>query len=252
VVLVDDLGKYEVSAYGAQHVSTPNIDRIGQEGIIFTEGYVTAPTCAPSRAGIMTGRVQNRYGFETQIMEFYPTNMVEYLSGKWFVHTGEFVMKSKPDLLAGFQLGGGFRIKKRAMFGEIDFAYITQGITYSPRDEHEIDVDEDISIMLRGFQVPILIGWVPVRTPVFGLYLYGGLENRFSMNGRLYFLGEEIKFRPKEVKLHFYNFGARYGTQVDLAMFNFDLSYIIGITNSFRDRTRTNSHIFMFNLGFLF
>ena len=70
ILLADDLGKYEVSAYGAKHISTPHIDKLGQEGVIFQEGYVTAPTCAPSRAGLMTGRVQNRYGFETQIMEF--------------------------------------------------------------------------------------------------------------------------------------------------------------------------------------
>ncbi len=104
ILLADDLGKYEVSAYGAKHISTPNIDKIGQEGVIFEEGYVTAPTCAPSRSGIMTGRVQNRYGFETQIMEFYPTNMIEYLSGKYFVNTGSFVVESKPDFPAEWQV----------------------------------------------------------------------------------------------------------------------------------------------------
>jgi arylsulfatase A-like enzyme len=104
ILLADDLGKYEVSAYGAEHISTPNIDRIGQEGVIFQEGYVTAPTCAPSRSGIMTGRVQNRYGFETQVMEFYPTNMIEYLSGKWFVNTGSFVMEAKPEFPSEWQV----------------------------------------------------------------------------------------------------------------------------------------------------
>ena len=103
VLLADDLGKYEVSAYGAEHISTPNIDRIGAEGVIFQEGYVTAPTCAPSRAGIMTGRVQNRYGFETQIMEHYPTNWVEYISGRWIVDTGEFIVKAKPSFPAEWQ-----------------------------------------------------------------------------------------------------------------------------------------------------
>lgn len=96
ILLADDLGKYEVSAYGAKHISTPNIDQIGAEGVVFEEAYVTAPTCAPSRAGIMTGRVQNRFGFETQLMEFYPTNMIEYLSGKYLTNTGDFVMTSKP------------------------------------------------------------------------------------------------------------------------------------------------------------
>ncbi len=105
LIVADDLGRYEVSAYdGVYHISTPSIDRIGEEGVIFESGYVTAPTCAPSRAGIMTGRVQNRYGFETQIMEFYPTNMIEYLSGKYFVNTGEFVMETKPQFPAEWQV----------------------------------------------------------------------------------------------------------------------------------------------------
>lgn len=104
VIVADDLSPYEVSAYGVEHISTPNIDQIGREGVLFLEGYATAPTCAPARAGIMTGRIQNRYGFETQIMEFYPTNMIEYLSGKYFVNTGEFIMKAKPDFPAEWQV----------------------------------------------------------------------------------------------------------------------------------------------------
>ena len=104
IILADDLGKYEVSAYGVDHISTPNIDRLGSEGVIFDEGYVTAPTCAPSRAGIMTGRVQNRYGFETQVMEFYPTNMIEYLSGKYLVNTGDFIVESKPAFPTEWQV----------------------------------------------------------------------------------------------------------------------------------------------------
>ena len=103
ILLADDLGKYEVSSYGADHIETPHIDQIGAEGVVFEEGYVTSPTCAPSRAGIMTGRVQNRYGFETQIMEHYPTNWVEYISGRWIVDTGEFVVKAKPSFPAVWQ-----------------------------------------------------------------------------------------------------------------------------------------------------
>jgi arylsulfatase A-like enzyme len=104
ILLADDLGKSEVSAYGEDHVLTPNIDRIGHEGVIFDQAYVTSPTCAPSRSGIMTGRIQNRFGFETQVMEFYPTNMIEYLSGKYLVNTGDFVVKSKPQFPAEWQV----------------------------------------------------------------------------------------------------------------------------------------------------
>ena len=105
ILLADDLGRYEVSAYdGVDHISTPHIDQLGAEGVVFEEGYVTAPTCAPSRCGIMTGRVQNRYGFETQIMEHYPTNTIEYLSGKYMVNTGSFVMKARPSFPAEWQI----------------------------------------------------------------------------------------------------------------------------------------------------
>lgn len=97
LIIADDLGKYEVSAYdGVTHINTPNIDAIGKEGVVFEEAYVTSPTCAPSRAGIMTGRVQNRYGYETQIMEYYPSNFIEYLTGKFLTNTGDFVVRTKP------------------------------------------------------------------------------------------------------------------------------------------------------------
>ncbi len=98
ILMADDLGKYEVSAYeGVNHIATPHIDQIGAEGVVFESAYVTSPTCAPSRAGILTGRLQNRYGFETQIMEFYPKNTPEYLIGKHLTNTGSFVLNTKPS-----------------------------------------------------------------------------------------------------------------------------------------------------------
>ncbi|MCP5433514.1 MAG: sulfatase-like hydrolase/transferase [Alphaproteobacteria bacterium] len=63
VILADDLGLGDITAYGGR-VPTPNIDRIGHEGVIFDAGYVTAPICSPSRAGLLTGRYQQRFGFE--------------------------------------------------------------------------------------------------------------------------------------------------------------------------------------------
>ena len=98
VIVADDLGRYEVSAYdGVDHIQTPEIDKLGAEGVVFENAYVTAPTCAPSRAGLITGRMQNRFGFETQLMEFYPTNMIEYLTGKYIVDTEDWVVASKPQ-----------------------------------------------------------------------------------------------------------------------------------------------------------
>ncbi len=63
VILADDLGYADVSIYG-DRLQTPNIDRIGREGAVFTQGYATTPVCSPSRAALLTGRYQQRYGFE--------------------------------------------------------------------------------------------------------------------------------------------------------------------------------------------
>lgn len=64
VIMADDLGYADISAYGIHRIPTPNIDRIGSEGVKFTDGYSTAPVCSPSRAGTQTGRYQQRFGFE--------------------------------------------------------------------------------------------------------------------------------------------------------------------------------------------
>lgn len=50
---------------GCKDVPTPNIDSIATGGIRFTNGYVSCPICVPTRAGLMTGRYQQRFGFET-------------------------------------------------------------------------------------------------------------------------------------------------------------------------------------------
>ncbi|GFM27956.1 sulfatase [Novosphingobium sp. PY1] len=67
VVLVDDLDWADVSTYGRTDVPTPNIDRIAKTGVAFSSGYVAASVCAVSRAGLMTGRMPQRFGFTYNI-----------------------------------------------------------------------------------------------------------------------------------------------------------------------------------------
>ena len=55
VVYLDDLGYGDVSAYGQNTLPTPNIDKLAQGGIRFTNGYATSATCTPSRYGLLTG-----------------------------------------------------------------------------------------------------------------------------------------------------------------------------------------------------
>ena len=60
----DDLGYGDISLYGSKKIPTPNIDALGKQGVRFSNAYVTAASCSPSRAGLMSGRYQQRFGFE--------------------------------------------------------------------------------------------------------------------------------------------------------------------------------------------
>ncbi|QHI69807.1 sulfatase family protein [Tichowtungia aerotolerans] len=64
MILVDDMGYGDVGFNGCKDIPTPNIDSIAAQGVHFLEGYVTAPQCAPSRAGLLSGMRQNRFGRE--------------------------------------------------------------------------------------------------------------------------------------------------------------------------------------------
>jgi arylsulfatase B len=64
VILADDLGYDDLGCYGSNVFRTPHIDALAASGVRFTTGYVTHPVCAPSRAGLMTGRYQERFGYE--------------------------------------------------------------------------------------------------------------------------------------------------------------------------------------------
>ena len=67
-VIVDDMGYGDLSCYGSKQIKTPHIDALAASGIRFTQAYVTSTVCAPSRAGLLTGRYQNRFGFEHNLI----------------------------------------------------------------------------------------------------------------------------------------------------------------------------------------
>ncbi|EHQ28920.1 sulfatase [Mucilaginibacter paludis DSM 18603] len=77
ILLADDLGKTDIPLYGNKVVQTPNINQLAKEGTTFTEGYVSAPICSPSRAGLLTGRYQQRFGYEFQPVNRYFSNRLE-------------------------------------------------------------------------------------------------------------------------------------------------------------------------------
>lgn len=63
IILTDDQGYADVGFNGCKDIPTPNIDRLAMNGVMFTNGYVSYTVCGPSRAGLITGRYQDRFGF---------------------------------------------------------------------------------------------------------------------------------------------------------------------------------------------
>lgn len=76
VLFADDLGYGELGCQGNREIPTPHIDSIAHNGVRFTDGYVAGPNCSPSRAGLLTGRIPTRFGYE-----FNPTGALNERPG---------------------------------------------------------------------------------------------------------------------------------------------------------------------------
>jgi len=72
LILADDLGYADLGVHGSPDIKSPRIDSLAKNGIRFTDGYVTSSQCGPSRAGLITGRYQNRFGFESNEQAHIP------------------------------------------------------------------------------------------------------------------------------------------------------------------------------------
>jgi len=91
-LLADDLGYADLGVQGCTDVPTPNLDSIAKNGVRFTNGYVSAPVCSPSRAGLMTGRYQTRFGheFNHPLVDRAPVGMPvdQKTTANWFKDAG--------------------------------------------------------------------------------------------------------------------------------------------------------------------
>src|SRR5438046_2299093 len=64
ILLADDMGYADVGFQGCRDIPTPNIDSLAKQGVRCTNAYVSCPYCSPTRAGLLTGRYQTRFGHE--------------------------------------------------------------------------------------------------------------------------------------------------------------------------------------------
>jgi arylsulfatase A-like enzyme len=101
LIIVDDLGKTDITLYDKGKVHTPNINELGKDGVVFTQAYVTSPVCSPSRASIMTGRYPQRFGFVYQMHEFYVANRLQYYAYKYLIDSHPWLprgLEKVPDV----------------------------------------------------------------------------------------------------------------------------------------------------------
>ena len=79
LILCDDLGYSDLGCYGNRVIRTPHLDAMASEGVKFTDFHVTSPVCSPTRAALMTGQYQQRYGIDHADL---PESTVRYILPK--------------------------------------------------------------------------------------------------------------------------------------------------------------------------
>jgi hypothetical protein len=106
---------------------------------------------------------------------------------------------------------------------------------------------------VNSFEFPLLAGYIPYRNPYRKWLVYGGYVNHFNTKIILRRDGQSsLRLRPTADNLAIYQALARFGTSVDLAMFNFDLNYSISMNSATTTSYRTSYHQLQFNLAYLF
>lgn len=79
LIITDDVGYGDFGAYGAPDIKTPNIDRLARDGVRFTDFYANGATCTPTRAGLISGRYQQRFTLEAPLGNLHSADGVRGL-----------------------------------------------------------------------------------------------------------------------------------------------------------------------------
>jgi arylsulfatase A-like enzyme len=160
IILADDLGYADVGFNGCRDIPTPNIDSLARDGVRCSDGYVTHPFCSPTRAGLLTGRYQQRFGHENNpvynpedTVSGLPTSEVllpqvlkdaGYISGivgKWHLGAAErfHPLNRGFDEFFGF-LGGGHQYFPERWGGKAEYTTdLMRGRAFVKEDEYLTD-----------------------------------------------------------------------------------------------------------------
>ena len=158
IIVSDDLDYSKLGYNGYKRARTPHIDSIIEGGVYFSNGYVSSPSCAPSRAGLFTGRYQARFGYESQTGSI--PRMIEQDIG---VNTSEILL---PQLLqqAGYTTGVigkwhlGYNDKYRPNSRGVDyfFGYLTKRRYYWEDETRSPILRNGEQVQGKGYMTEVL------------------------------------------------------------------------------------------------
>lgn len=186
LILTDDMGYGDLSIQGSKQVATPNIDRIAEEGAIFTQAYATGAVCAPSRCGLLSGMYQNRFGAEHNWNDFGDIYNSEYIGidssltilsdyidannyatamiGKWHVGETKAMLPNARGFDFSFMIGGHHsyfpkpnnnKIKRDGQkVTTIDVPYLTDWFTKEAMDWMTKDHQDEPWFVYLAYNTP--------------------------------------------------------------------------------------------------
>ena len=157
LIMSDDLGYGDLSSYGATDIRTPNIDGIGKAGVRLTDFYANGVLCSPTRAGLITGRYQQRYVIETALggegsrgLKVIPTALPRVLKNHGYA-TG---------LIGKWHLGGTPDVSPMAHGFDYFFGHLSGGIDYyhhvgGPKNQPDL-WENDKKIRQEGYMTDLI------------------------------------------------------------------------------------------------
>ncbi|GAA4237888.1 hypothetical protein GCM10022291_26220 [Postechiella marina] len=134
VILADDLGYADLGFTGSKDIQTPNLDKLANNGVVVKNGYVTHPYCGPSRAGLITGRYQARFGMEINLTNsFYDMYNGLPLTEQTFANR---LQKSgyKTGVVGKWHLGGSDTFHPNNRGFDYFYGFLSGGHSYFPEN----------------------------------------------------------------------------------------------------------------------
>ena len=153
----DDAGYDDFGFHGSNVMKTPHLDKLASEGMIFRQAYVSDPTCGPSRAGLLTGRYQQKFGFEENNVPGYMSPNSKFTGNDMGIPLTEKTMGDrmkalgyKTAIFGKWHVGGADRFHPTKRGFDEFYGFRGGKRTYFKRKVTST-IEEDLEYMERGF-----------------------------------------------------------------------------------------------------